>query len=121
MGWRPAHNRSSGPCWMWAFRVAVRPRQLERRGWPFAHEPFQGGSFRTMGWPFAHEGPNRDVSVRSGHKTGAMSNLAVRQRSMIPRGDRGPIEGWMDDDVASAATQLFSGGAGGGLGLVGAG
>jgi hypothetical protein len=32
---------------------------------------------------------------------------------MIPLGDRGPIEGWMDDDVASAATQLFSGGAGG--------
>jgi hypothetical protein len=39
-----------------------------------------------------------------------MPELAIRQRSLIPLGDRGPIEGWMDDDVASAATQLFGSG-----------
>jgi hypothetical protein len=39
-----------------------------------------------------------------------MGDLVLRQRSLMPLGDRGPIEGWMDDDVASAATQLFGGG-----------
>jgi hypothetical protein len=39
-----------------------------------------------------------------------MDELAVRQRSLLPFVDRGPIEGWMDEDVASAATQLFGGG-----------
>ena len=33
-----------------------------------------------------------------------------RQRSLVPLEDRGPIEGWMDNDVASAATQLFGSG-----------
>jgi hypothetical protein len=39
-----------------------------------------------------------------------MGDVVLRQRSLIPLGSRGPIEGWMDDDVASAATQLFGGG-----------
>lgn len=43
-----------------------------------------------------------------------MPQELVRQRSLIPLGPGGPIEGWMDDDVASAATQLF-GSAHGGL------
>jgi hypothetical protein len=33
-----------------------------------------------------------------------------RQRSLLALGERGPIEGWMDEDVASAATQLFGSG-----------
>jgi hypothetical protein len=36
-----------------------------------------------------------------------MADQTVRQRSLLPLGIGGPIEGWMDDDVASAATQLF--------------
>ena len=39
-----------------------------------------------------------------------MAELVARKRSLIPLGERGPIEGWMDDDVASAATQLFGSG-----------
>lgn len=39
-----------------------------------------------------------------------MADLVVRQRSLIRFGKRGSIEGWMDDDVASAATQLFGSG-----------
>jgi hypothetical protein len=39
----------------------------------------------------------------------------VKQRSLLPLEDHGPIEGWMDEDVASAATQLFGGGRGGRL------
>jgi hypothetical protein len=39
-----------------------------------------------------------------------MGESVVRQRSLLPFGPRGPIEGWMDDDVASAATQLFGSG-----------
>ena len=33
--------------------------------------------------------------------------VVPRQRSLVPLGERGYVEGWMDDDVASAATQLF--------------
>jgi len=36
-----------------------------------------------------------------------MSDVVVRQRSLLALGEGGPIEGWMDNDVASAATQLF--------------
>jgi len=39
-----------------------------------------------------------------------MEKAVEKQRSLLPLGERGPIEGWMDDDVASAATQLFGGG-----------
>ncbi|MGI8412383.1 MAG: hypothetical protein ACR2LV_05525 [Solirubrobacteraceae bacterium] len=39
-----------------------------------------------------------------------MAESLVRQRSLLPFGANGPIEGWMDDDVASAATQLFGSG-----------
>ena len=39
-----------------------------------------------------------------------MGEVVVRQRSLVPLGPRGPVEGWMDDDVASAATQLFGNG-----------
>src|SRR5271163_1014898 len=39
-----------------------------------------------------------------------MSEVVLRQRSLLPLGERGAIEGWMDDDVASAATQLFGSG-----------
>lgn len=34
----------------------------------------------------------------------------IRQRSLIPLGERAAIDGWMDEDVAAAATQLFSSG-----------
>ena len=36
-----------------------------------------------------------------------MSDVVVRQRSLLALGDSSPIEGWMDNDIASAATQLF--------------
>jgi len=36
--------------------------------------------------------------------------LVPRQRSLMPIGQYGYVEGWMDDDVASAATQLFGSG-----------
>ena len=36
--------------------------------------------------------------------------VVARQRSLMPIGERGYVEGWMDDDVASAATQLFGNG-----------
>jgi len=49
-------------------------------------------------------------SVRVRPQTGEMPDVAPRQRSLIPFGVGGAIEGWMDDDVASAATQLFSSG-----------
>jgi hypothetical protein len=39
-----------------------------------------------------------------------MAASPVRQRSLIPLGEGGPVEGWMDNDVASAATQLFGSG-----------
>ena len=39
-----------------------------------------------------------------------MSSEVARQRSLLPLGAGGAIEGWMDDDVASAATQLFGSG-----------
>jgi hypothetical protein len=39
-----------------------------------------------------------------------MTEVAVRQRSILPMGQGAPVEGWMDDDVASAATQLFGSG-----------
>jgi hypothetical protein len=45
----------------------------------------------------------------------ATSKSLIKQRSLLPLEDRGPIEGWMDEDVASAATQLFGGGRGGRL------
>lgn len=65
---------------------------------------------RTEGWPFAHDGLQRVGSIREHHETGRMAELVARKRSLIPLGERGPIEGWMDDDVASAATQLFGSG-----------
>jgi hypothetical protein len=43
----------------------------------------------------------------SARRLPGMAEALVRQRSLLPLGARGPIEGWMDDDVASAATQLF--------------
>jgi len=67
----------------------------------------------TEGWLFAHDGLNGGGSVRRRENTGVMADLAVRQRSLLPLGERGAIEGWMDDDVASAATQLFSSGSSG--------
>jgi hypothetical protein len=39
-----------------------------------------------------------------------MLEVPVRQRSLLPLGAGGTIDGWMDDDVASAATQLFGSG-----------
>jgi hypothetical protein len=39
-----------------------------------------------------------------------MSSIPQRQKSLVPLADRGPINGWMDDDVASSATQLFGNG-----------
>jgi hypothetical protein len=39
-----------------------------------------------------------------------MATAVARQRSLLPLDPSGRIEGWMDDDVASAATQLFSSG-----------
>ena len=39
-----------------------------------------------------------------------MSEVAVRQRSLLPVGTAGTLEGWMDDDAASAAGQLFGSG-----------
>jgi hypothetical protein len=65
---------------------------------------------RTEGWLFAHDGPPGTDSIRVPHDTPDMANVVVRQRSLLPLGARGPIEGWMDDDVASAATQLFGSG-----------
>jgi len=65
---------------------------------------------RTEGWLFAHDSPLTPVSVRAPHETSRMTEVLVRQRSLLPLGTRGPIEGWMDDDVASAATQLFGSG-----------
>ena len=65
---------------------------------------------RTEGWLFAQDGSRTADSVRQRQNTGAMADVVVRQRSLIPLGERGPIEGWMDDDVASAATQLFGSG-----------
>ena len=65
---------------------------------------------RTEGWLFAQDGSRTADSVRRRQNTGAMADVVVRQRSLIPLGERGPIEGWMDDDVASAATQLFGSG-----------
>lgn len=62
---------------------------------------------RTKGWLFAHEASETAVSVRVAHKTLGMSDVVVRQRSLLALGEGGPIEGWMDNDVASAATQLF--------------
>jgi hypothetical protein len=39
-----------------------------------------------------------------------MTTPVARQRALIPFGEGGALEGWMDDDVASAATQLFGNG-----------
>ena len=39
-----------------------------------------------------------------------MSAPVVRQRSLLPMGAGGTLEGWMDDDAASAAGQLFGNG-----------
>lgn len=39
-----------------------------------------------------------------------MGEIVARKRSLIPLGVGGPVEGWMDDDIASAATQLFGSG-----------
>jgi hypothetical protein len=39
-----------------------------------------------------------------------MAESLVRRRPPIPFEQAAPIEGWMDDDVASAATQLFGSG-----------
>ena len=62
------------------------------------------------GWLFAHDGLLEADSIRARHETPRMAEAVVRQRSLLPLGARGPIEGWMDDDVASAATQLFGSG-----------
>jgi len=40
-----------------------------------------------------------------------MAEPPARQRSLLPSPFTGSIEGWMDDDVASAASQLFGSGA----------
>jgi hypothetical protein len=55
-------------------------------------------------------GRKRPIPSASATTLLPMADSVVRQRSLIPLGDRGPIEGWMDDDVASAATQLFGSG-----------
>ena len=39
-----------------------------------------------------------------------MAHAVVRQRSLLPVGAGGAIDGWMDDDAASSATQLFGSG-----------
>jgi hypothetical protein len=39
-----------------------------------------------------------------------MSAPAVRQRSLLPIGTGGTLQGWMDEDAASAAGQLFGSG-----------
>src|ERR1035441_4455397 len=81
-----------------------------RRGWPPAQAESEGGSLRTRGWLFAHDARESAVSVRAPDETFRMAESMVRQRSLLPFGPRGPVGGWMDDDVASAATQLFGSG-----------
>ena len=39
-----------------------------------------------------------------------MSTALVRQRSLLPMGQHGALEGWMDEDAAAAAGQLFGAG-----------
>jgi len=63
----------------------------------------EGGSLRTMA-------SNRPVPSARRSRLARMGESMIRQRSLLPLGPRGPIEGWMDDDVASAATQLFGSG-----------
>ena len=63
----------------------------------------EGGSLRTM----LVKAPFPSAPLM---RLGRMADSMVRQRSLLPFGPRGPVEGWMDDDVASAATQLFGSG-----------
>lgn len=70
----------------------------------------QGGDPRTSGWGFAHAAIEPSARFRTFALV--VSDLVpVRQRALLPTVG-GAVEGWIDDDVATAATQLFGGSAG---------
>lgn len=58
----------------------------------------------------AHEGLERVFRPLRWLAWSLMATSPTRQRSLFPVRPGGAIEGWMDDDVASAASQLFGSG-----------
>jgi hypothetical protein len=68
------------------------------------------GRLLTEGWTFAHDAPKdaREASDRA-RTVVRVSDVLVRQRSLIPTAG-GSLEGWMDEDAAAAAGQLFGDG-----------
>lgn len=60
----------------------------------FAHVGAEGGHFR----------PGRALA------SAIVARVLARQRSLLPALPGSAVEGWMDDDVASAASQLFGSG-----------
>ena len=68
-------------------------------------------------WHFAHAGVDlrsrcargRQKPSEDAHTVRSVPELALRQRSLLPTAS-GSLEGWMDEDAAAAAGQLFGDG-----------